>query len=376
MLILEANRDELLKPFQTVAGVVEKRSTLPVLSNVLIEGEGGRTTILGTDLEIQISTDGPQMPMMSDFRLTVNAKKVHDILKALPVSAQIAFEYEQNKLTIKSGKGRYDLQTLPAEDFPLMSVTDSVVASFHIKQGILKNLISQVEYAMAKQDIRFYLNGLLLQVEGNILRLVATDGHRLAYTQCEIESNLPACEVILPRKTIAELEKILTFPEESINVDLFSNQVRFTMRDAVIISKIVEGKFPDYNRVIPQDNDKIFQLSCREFLSALERASIFANEKFHGINLGIHPGQMSIESRSSEHEQAREILEIAYQGAELEMGFNVNYLKDVLIALKDTLESVNSNDDVRMAFGDATKSVLITIPNDHNFKYIVMPMRI
>jgi len=216
--------------------------------------------------------------------------------------------------------------------------------------------------------IRYYLNGLLMQVEGNQLRLVATDGHRLAYAASQIEAELPKTEVILPRKTVLELFKLLNNPSESITVELLDNQVRFQCNGTTIVSKVIDGKFPDFNRVIPLDNDKIFLVSRTQLLGALERAAILANEKFRGARLFLQPGLLSVVCSNNEQEEAREELEIAYQGGELEVGFNIGYLMDVL-------RNIHS-DDMQLAFGDANRSTLFTMPNNPNFKYIVMPMRI
>ena len=367
MLILEAERDTLLKPLQAVTGIVERKHTLPILSNVLIERTGGQTNILATDLEIQIHTHGPHTDA-EDFRITTNAKKLQDILRALPEGAIVALDWAQNRLTLKAGKSRFALQTLPAEDFPLMSIGEEVVSAFTLPQETFRNMLSQVQYAMAVQDIRYYLNGLLMQVEGSNLRLVATDGHRLAYSAAVIDADLPKAEVILPRKTVLELFKLLNRPEEPVTVELLNNQVRFRCNDTVVVSKVVDGKFPDFNRVIPQDNDKIFLLGRQSLLGALERAAILANEKFRGARLHLQPGLLSVVCSNNEQEEAREELEIAYQGGELEVGFNINYLMDVL-------RNVHA-EDMQLAFGDANRSTLFTIPNNPNFKYIVMPMRI
>lgn len=367
MLILQAERDALLKPLQAVTGIVERRHTLPILSNVLLENVHGQTNILATDLEIQINTHGPQSEA-EDFRITTNAKKLQDILRALPEGSLVALDWAQNRLTLKAGKSRFNLQTLPAEDFPLMSVGEEVNSAFSLPQEALKNMLSQVQYSMAVQDIRYYLNGLLMQTEGDQLRFVATDGHRLAYSSTTIDANLPGAEVILPRKTVLELFKLLNHPNEPVTVELLNNQVRFRCNDTVIVSKVVDGKFPDYNRVIPLDNDKIFLVGRTQLLSALERAAILANEKFRGARLHLKPGLLSVVCSNNEQEEAREELEIAYQGNELEVGFNIGYLMDVL-------RNVHT-EDMQLAFGDANRSTLFTIPNNPNFKYIVMPMRI
>lgn len=364
--LMKIERDELLKPLQTVTSVVAKKgATMPILSNVLIENKGGQLSITGTDLEMEIVALGMQVEA-ENFRLTVNAKKLEDILKALNRNTDIALEQNQQQLTLKAGKGRYKLQMLSPDDFPVMH-TESVVSCFSIKQDKLRSLLLQVQYAMAKEDIRFYLKGVLIQVQGNQLNLVSTDGHRLACTQVDIDADLPANEIIVPSKTVLELIKILSFPDEFVTVDLMDHQVRFTTKDAVIISKIMDGKYPDYKRVIPQDHKNIFQLSRTAFLEAIERVSVFADEKHNSIRLDIHPGEMIIRSISKDQETAEETIEIAYQGDTLEIGFNFRYLTDVLRTLH--------SEDVRMACGNSGQSVLMTVPDDEHFKYVIMPMK-
>lgn len=367
MLILRTERDALLKPLQAVTGIVERKHTLPILSNVLLESFGGQTGILATDLEIQIHTHGPVCEQ--DFRITTNAKKLQDILRALPeANTTVELDLADHRLTLKAGKSRFNLQTMPAEDFPTMSIAEATHSGISIEQEVFKNMIAQVQYSMAVQDIRYYLNGLLMQVEGNQLRLVATDGHRLAYSAATIAGDLPKTEVILPRKTVLELNKLLNQPKELLNIELLHNQVRFICNDTVIVSKIIDGKFPDYNRVIPMDNDKIFLINRVQLLGALERSAILANEKFRGARLLLSPGSLKIVCSNNENEEAQEELEIAYSGDTLEAGFNIGYLMDVLRSIQ--------TDDIQIAFGDANRSTLFTIPNHADFKYIVMPMRI
>ena len=367
MLILQTERDALLKPLQTVTGIVERKHTLPILSNVLIESSGGRMTVTATDLEIQIHT-AADSGSQHDFRLTTNARKLQDILKALPDTVPVQFDLDTNRLTLKAGKSRFNLQTLPAADFPSMNVGEAAAPGFSVNQEIFKNMLGQVQYSMAVQDIRYYLNGLLMQVEGSQLRLIATDGHRLAYASGRIEADLPKTEAILPRKTVLELGKLLNKPNDTVQIEFLHNQVRFSSNDTVVVSKIIDGKFPDYNRVIPLDNDKIFLISRTALLGALERSAILANEKIRGVRLQLAPGILRVLCSNSEQEEAQEELEIAYQGGELEAGFNINYLLDVL-------RNIHS-EDMQLAFGDANRSTLFTVPNDPDFKYIVMPMRI
>lgn len=367
MLILDTPRDALLKPLQAVTGIVERKHTLPILANVLLQSQAGQVQILATDLEIQIHTQGAQGEQ-GDFRITTNAKKLQDILRALPDNTNVQLEWADQRLTLKAGKSRFHLQTLPAEDFPTMNVDSHTTAAFALPQETLKSMIALVQYSMAVQDIRFYLNGLLMQVEGNQLRLVATDGHRLAYTSTTIETSLPKQDVILPRKTVLELTKLLNQPKENVVIELLENQVRFRCNDTVIVSKVIDGKFPDYNRVIPLDNNKIFTLSRTALLGALERSAILANEKFRGVRLQVSAGSLRVICSNNEQEEAQEELEIAYQGESFESGFNITYLLDLL-------RNLNS-EDVQLAFSSPERSTLFTIPNSSEFKYVAMPMRI
>lgn len=368
MLILQAERNVLLKPLQAVTGVVERRHTLPILSNVLIEKTAEKFTMLATDLEIQIIHGSDGEVSGEDFNLTVSAKKLQDILRAIPDGEIVSFDLKEGLLTLKAGKSRFNLQTLPAEDFPQIAVPDEKHNSFSMPQRDLKRLLSQVQYSMAVQDIRYYLNGLLVQTSGHELRLVATDGHRLAYASTGFMAELPENEVILPRKTVIELYKLLLDSDELIATTLLASQIHFEFNDVAIISKVVDGRFPDYNRVIPMDNEKIFLVDRLQLLHALQRAAILANEKFRGVRLVLKPGLMSILCTNSEQEEAEEELEIDYTGEPLEVGFNINYLLDVLNNIP--------HGTLQLAFGDSNHSALVTIPDNPDFKYVVMPMRI
>ncbi|XZG70277.1 DNA polymerase III subunit beta [Chitinibacteraceae bacterium HSL-7] len=368
MQLLQADRDALLKPLQTVTGIIERRHTLPILSNVLIRQEAGVLTCTGTDLEIQIATRQREGFSGNDFSLTVAAKKFVDILRAIPDQSVVTLDEAEGRLTVKAGKSRFALQTLPAGDFPLLASDGELKATLRMPQGQLKALLGRVQYAMAHQDIRYYLNGLFMVTEGNLLKLVATDGHRLAFTSAELTSSFDKNEVILPRKTVLELYKLLADVDDEVEIAIAANQVRFTFGSVVIQSKVVDGKFPDYNRVIPQNNDKHIRLERTVLLGGLQRAAILANEKFRGVRLVLSDGVMKILCNNNEQEEAQEELEIAYQGAPLDIGFNIQYLLDVM---------TNSQVDVLdFAFGDANSSVLVTIPDNGHFKYIVMPMRI
>lgn len=369
MKLIQTDKDTLLKPLQAVTGIVERRHTLPILSNVLIERKNESLSFMATDLEIQITTCTQDSEVVKKgFSVTVAAKKLQDILRALPDKAQITLEAEENRLQVKAGKSRFNLQTLPVEDFPKLPESSEPQAKIILQQKELKNLLFLVQYAMAQQDIRYYLNGLLLLLEESYLKVVATDGHRLGFALIALQALQEKREVILPRKAVLELAKQLNDSEEPVTVEILQNQIRFTFSNIVLVSKVVDGKFPDYNRVIPSGYQKQFNVDRLLFLQTLQRAAILSNEKFRGVRLILTTGNLRIVCNNSEQEEAQEELEVQYDGEALDIGFNITYLLDVFTNL--TCETV------QCSFGDASSSALITVPGNDNFKYVVMPMRI
>ena len=381
MILIQADKETLLRPLQTIAGIVERRHTLPILSNVLIERNDKEILYMATDLEIQITTTitttttTEKQPCV----VTVAAKKLQDILRALPEKAEVTLEIEEKKLQVKSGKSRFNLQTLSAEDFPRFKKNDpSSRVKITIKQKELKNLLFLVQYAMAQQDIRYYLNGLLLLIEDGRLKVVTTDGHRLGFAltplkanQIEFLSKIPSlerAETILPRKVILELAKQLNESEELVIIEILENQAQFTFSNIALVTKTVDGKFPDYNRVIPTGHQKQFEINRLVFLQALQRVSILSNEKIRGARLILTTKTLRIVCNNNEKEEAQEEIEIKYSGEALDIGFNSTYLLDVLSSL--------TSETVECSFGDTNSSALITIPNNENFKYVVMPMRL
>lgn len=374
MLLIKASRDALLKPLQSVIGIVERRHTLPILSNVLIEKAGGLLSYIATDLEIQITATTAADETHPDFAMTVSAKKLQDICRALPDGAQISLETEDSRVQLKAAKSRFNLQTLPSSDFPKLSTPTGPTSHIRLSQKTLRHLFNQVQYAMAQQDIRYYLNGLLLVLDRGTLRVVATDGHRLSYASADLNPVADAVpvegtqEVILPRKTVIELVKLLGDNDEDVSIEIGSNQVRFAFSNIVLVSKIVEGKFPDYTKVIPVDYKNHLEIQRVLLLQALQRASILSNEKFRGVRLVMTQNSLRILCNNSEQEEAQEELEVAYGGEPLDIGFNVTYLLDVLTNVAD--------EAVTLSFGDANSSGLVTVPGNECFKYVVMPMRI
>lgn len=369
MKLIETDKDTLLKPLQTVTGIVERRHTLPILSNVLIERKHEKISFIATDLEIQITTSAEDAHADGEeHSVTVAAKKLQDILRALPDKARVVLEMGENRLHAKAGKSRFNLQTLPAEDFPKFPESIESQGKITVQQKELKHILSMVQYAMAQQDIRYYLNGLLLLVEENYLRVVATDGHRLAFALMKLQAPQAKTEVILPRKVVLELVRLLNDSDEPVTVEILQNQVRFSFSDVILVSKVVDGKFPDYNRVIPTGYEKQFVINRVLLLQTLQRASILSNEKFRGVRLILTTGNLRIVCNNSEQEEAQEELELQYDGEALDIGFNITYLLDVLNNL--------NNETVQCSFGDANSSALISIPGNDDFKYVVMPMRI
>ncbi|MBL8502358.1 MAG: DNA polymerase III subunit beta [Rhodocyclaceae bacterium] len=368
MLLIKTKRDNILTPLQSVCGIVEKRHTLPILSNVLIEKSGDQLTWLATDIEIQIRTHTAGAAGADKTAVTVGARKLQDILRSLPDSAEVSLELSEKRMQVKAGKSRFNLQTLPAEDYPRMSQAESEQVRLQPTQKQFKRLIGLVQYAMAQQDIRYYLNGLLLVVTGNEVRVVATDGHRLAYASEQIEEAQPRTEVILPRKTILELSRLLSDNDDVLDIRLSPNQAQFRFGDIELVSKLIDGKFPDYERVIPQSHNKVITLPRTMLLQSLHRAAILTNEKFRGVRLVLAPGSMKIISNNADQEEAQEEIEISYDAEALDIGFNVTYLLDVLNNV--SIENV----EIRLA--DANSSALITLPGNERFKYVVMPMRI
>jgi DNA polymerase-3 subunit beta len=368
MKLLECSRDELLSPLQTVSGIVERRHTLPILSNVLMESSGEDLVLLATDLEIQVCSRSGIRARAGESAITTSARKLQDILRALPADAKVSLETNANRLQLRSGRSRFTLQTLPAEDFPRLASGVDQVAELALPQRSLRSLLHLVQYAMAQQDIRYYLNGLLLSVEGRELRVVATDGHRLAFAKTALEDEQPKQEVVLPRKAVLELSKLLGDNDEPIRIGLLGNQVRFNFGAVELFTKIVDGKFPDYGRVIPTGHQNIITVEREGLLQALQRTAILSNDKFRGVRWVLTKDSLRVSCSNTEQEEAQEEMELDYAGAAIDIGFNVNYLLDVLNAL--------SGSHVRCAFGDASSSVLMTDPGLESFKYVIMPMRI
>lgn len=362
------SRDALVKPLNLVAGVVERRQTLPILANVLLVLEEDRLSLTGTDLEVEL-VGRVQLPSAGESgEITVPARKLVDICKSLPEGSDINFTAQDNKVTVKSGRSRFTLSTLPAREFP--NVEDSMgTHQFTIKQGQLKRLIDRTGFAMAQQDVRYYLNGMLWEIRDKQMRVVATDGHRLA--MCTLPGKIDASDdtqVILPRKGVLELARLLLEDEADIAIVIGSNHIRATTNDFTFTSKLVDGKFPDYQRVLPRSPDKIVLGSRLELRQAFTRTAILSNEKYRGVRLKLTKGTLDIVANNPEQEEAEEAVAVNYDGDSLEVGFNVSYLLDVL--------GVLSGEQIKLSLSDPNSSALLEESDADDSLYVVMPMRL
>jgi DNA polymerase-3 subunit beta len=367
MVNLKTHRNALLEPLQAIAGIVERRHTLPILSNVLIEHEANRVAFTATDLEMQmraVSSIGP----LGNGAVTVSARKLHDILRSFPDDQDVGLETKDNRVVVKAGKSRFSLQLLPAQDFPRMASADDSGQTIEISQAALRNLLAKTHFAMAQQDIRYYLNGLLFALNAATLRVVATDGHRLSMASYQLDQPAEAREAILPRKAVAELVKLLGTSDEVVKITLKSNQAKFEFGSIELTSKLIDGKFPDYLKVVPVNYQKHLQVDRVQWQQALQRAAILSNDKVRGVRLTLTKDNLAMSCTNNEQEEAQEDMAVAYTSEPLDIGFNLVYLLDVLNHLQV--------EEVDCSLGDSSSSALITIPGDDAFKYVVMPMRI
>ena len=360
-------REALLKPLQLVAGVVERRQTLPVLSNVLLVVEGQQLSLTGTDLEVELVGRVTLEDSAEPGEITVPARKLMDICKSLPSDALIDIRVDEQKLVVKAGRSRFTLSTLPANDFPTVEEGPGSL-TFNLVQSKLRRLIDRTSFAMAQQDVRYYLNGMLLEVQSGVLRAVATDGHRLAMCSMQAEVQTEKHQVIVPRKGILELARLLTEQDGEVAIVLGQNHIRATTGEFTFTSKLVDGKFPDYERVLPRGGDKLVVGDRQALREAFSRTAILSNEKYRGIRLQLEAGLLKIQANNPEQEEAEEEVVVDYSGSSLEIGFNVSYLLDVL--------GVMTTEQVRLILSDANSSALVQEADNDDSSYVVMPMRL
>ena len=361
------SRESFLNPLQMVVGVVERRQTLPILSNVLLRLDGSQLSITGTDLEVEIRGSTEVVSGLEAGEVTVSARKILDICRSLPEGAQLDFESSDGKANIISGRSKFTLATLPANEFPSVDESEQSV-SFVAAGSLVKGLIEATSFAMAQQDVRYYLNGMLWEVSNNQLRVVATDGHRLALCdgQCEVICD-DKVTAILPRKGIIELSRLLA--DTNVTVSIGSNHIRVTGEDYCFTSKLVDGAYPDYDRVVPKGGDKNVIGDRDQLKQAFGRTAILSNEKYRGVRLQLSNGAMHMVANNPEQEEAQEEVTVMYTGDPLEIGFNVGYLLDVLNVIKGS--------ELQLILSDSNSSALIEEVGDGSRAiYVVMPMRL
>lgn len=362
------SREKFLQPLQLVSGAVERRHTLPILSNVLIKVSEGALWMTGTDLEVELISSVQLEGEFAEGEITVPAKKLFDICRGLSEGTNIDFSVDGNKALIRAGRGRYTLSTLSASDYPNLEDWEGEV-EFEVSCSDLKRLIDSTHFSMAQQDVRYYLNGMSLETEEHLVRTVATDGHRLALCRLAYEnSTLPARQVIIPRKGVLEISRLIGEEDRLLKIQIGANHLRLFSSEFIFTSKLVDGRFPDYRRVLPKDGDKTILASKAVLKEAFSRAAILSNEKFRGVRLNLSSGELKITANNPEQEEAEEIVDVDYQGDSLEIGFNVAYLIDVLNAL--------NTDKVKITLSDSNSSALIEDAESDAALYVIMPMRL
>lgn len=360
-----AAREVLLKPLQAVIGVVERRQTMPILSNVLLVAKDGQLSVTATDLEVELVAQA-DIETEAGGEITVSGRKFLDICRALPESSSIGVSVSGEKLAVRAGRSKFNLATLPAAEFPIV---EDIKAgpSISVSQEALGRLIEKTYFSMAQQDVRYYLNGMLLETDAGRLRAVATDGHRLALCQAKLEGNVDAQQVIVPRKGVLELQRLLS-GEGDLNIELGANHIRIQLDGIRFTSKLIDGRFPEYERVIPKESSNELKADRGAFKSALQRTAILSNEKYRGIRLVIRDSGVVLQAHNPEQEEAEEELEVEYSGEDIEIGFNVNYLLDALGAI--------AGDEVTLSVQDSNSSCLIRQPGTEDCTFVVMPMRL
>jgi DNA polymerase III subunit beta len=362
---LTATREDLLAPLQSVIGVVERRQTMPVLANVLLSARDNRLAITGTDLEVELVA-ATKVGLEQPGDITVPGRKLVDIFRALPDGVNVTLSTEGERVVVRAGRSRFTLSTLPAAEFPVVEEINAA-QTLSLPQGEFRRLIDKTHFSMAQQDVRYYLNGLLLETQESVLRAVATDGHRLALCEIALPSPGKAGQVIVPRKGVLELQRILG-TEGNVELAIGTNHVRAQIGDIRFTSKLIDGRFPEYGRVIPSSPTKLVQADRELLRQSLQRTAILSNEKYRGIRLAVRTDLLTVQAHNPEQEEAEDQVEVVYAGDEVEIGFNVNYLLDALSAIE--------GDKVEIGLTDSNSSCLIHAPGLTQTRYVVMPMRL
>ncbi len=360
-------REAFLKPLAQVVNVVERRQTLPVLANFLVQVHNGQLSLTGTDLEVEMIARSA-VEDAQDGETTIPARKLFEIVRALPDGSRITVSQSGDKVTVQAGRSRFTLATLPANDFPSVDEVEAT-ERVSVPEAALKELIERTAFAMAQQDVRYYLNGLLFDLEDKTLRCVATDGHRLALCETQLENAASAKrQIIVPRKGVTELQRLLEGGDRELELEVGRNHIRVKRDDVTFTSKLIDGRFPDYAAVIPIGADREVKLDREVLRAALQRAAILSNEKYRGVRVEVSPGQLKINAHNPEQEEAQEEIEAETSVDGLAIGFNVNYLLDALSALRD--------DHIIIQLRDANSSALVREASSEKSRHVVMPLRL
>ena len=361
-------REVLLKPLQQVVNVVERRHTLPVLANLLALVKDGQLWLTGTDLEVEMVAR-TVVEDAKDGETTIPARKLFEIVRALPDGSRVTISHSGDKVTVQAGRSRFTLAALPPNDFPSVDDVD-LVERIRVPEAALKELIERTAFAMAQQDVRYYLNGLLLDLRENALRCVATDGHRLALCEAPLPGGGAQTrkQIILPRKGVLELQRLLEGGDRELELEVGRNHLRVRREDVTFTSKLIDGRFPDYEAVIPIGADKEIKVDREALRAALQRAAILSNEKYRGVKLDVSPGQLRLVAHNPEQEEAQEEIEADTKIDGLSIGFNVTYLLDALSALRE--------ETVLIALRDANSSALVREASNDRSRHVVMPLRL
>ncbi|WP_313317964.1 DNA polymerase III subunit beta [Stenotrophomonas sp.] len=359
-------REAFLKPLAQVVNVVERRQTLPVLANFLVQVQGGQLSLTGTDLEVEmvsrIAVEDAQ-----DGETTIPARKLFEIIRALPDGSRITVSQTGEKITVQAGRSRFTLATLPANDFPSVDEVEAT-ERVAVAESALKELIERTAFAMAQQDVRYYLNGLLFDLRDKTLRCVATDGHRLALCETELENGTGKRQIIVPRKGVTELQRLLEGGDREVELEVGRSHIRVKRDDVTFTSKLIDGRFPDYEAVIPIGADREVKVERETLRASLQRAAILSNEKYRGVRVEVTPGQLKISAHNPEQEEAQEEIEADTTVSDLAIGFNVNYLLDALSALRD--------EHVVIQLRDSNSSALVREASSEKSRHVVMPLRL
>ncbi len=361
-------KEEVVKSLNLTLGVVEKRQTLPILSNVLFEVDESSLKLTATDLESEISTTSTISNYKSGGKTTAPARKLSDLCRLLPDMTEIHFFLDGDNLKIETDSGKYNISTLPSEDFPVFELED-IQSQINISSQNLKTLISKTAFAMGNQDWRHYLNGLFLLIDDKTITTVATDAHRLAMASSILnEAISDSTNGIVPRKSINEIGKLVGDGSENALINLGQTSIAVNISGTTFVSKLIEGKFPDYEQVIPSGESSLLIVDRKKLSESLSRVSVLSSEKYKGIRIITNKNSLNISANNPEKEQGEENLTCEYDGEEVDIAFNVNYLQEIL----STLDS----EKIEINFFGSDKSCLITDPNSDDLKYVVMPLLI